>query len=454
MCARCSDFPLSLSLSFFLKGEHDWWAKVVTPFFNEIAHIPFWIHDPRHPEAGGTTSDALCTTIDLPPTLLEYFKVGVPGDMQGVGLRARLRDVVLGGVVGDRGRRRRREEGRGGGTGGAGDAGRAGGVGGKGGADSAGGKGGAGIKERDGTVSRIGGEEDVDVGDDGGDYVGDYVDARPALIYGVHGGQVNVTDGRYVYMRGAANNDNTPLFEYTLMPTHMRSRFHPAELRKWERHDGFTFTKRARVMQIKARTHRFFTDKETGPIARGRMATLLFDLELDPGMEAPLDAVDVEARMIRLMLYEMALNDSPPEQYTRLGLPMPSVTPLCGVPGGPPSSNTRAPHRKAAATTSTITATATATTTAAGSATATATTATAATTTTARAASAASVTIVLPPDEAIRTACRLGTEAGVGDAVHGGAGAPGATPFMPGTRFPENLRLRPGYAFGPAASKL
>ena len=58
-------------------------------------------------------------------------------------------------------------------------------------------------------MSRISGEEDFDVGDDGGDYVGDYVDARPALIYGVHGGQVNVTDGRYVYMRGAANNDNT-----------------------------------------------------------------------------------------------------------------------------------------------------------------------------------------------------------------------------------------------------
>lgn len=26
----------------FLMGEHDWWAKVVTPFFHEITHIPFW----------------------------------------------------------------------------------------------------------------------------------------------------------------------------------------------------------------------------------------------------------------------------------------------------------------------------------------------------------------------------------------------------------------------------
>ena len=42
-------------------------------------------------------------------------------------------------------------------------------------------------------------------------------------MFGVHGGQVNVTDGRYVYMRGPARADNAPLSEYTLMPTHMRA---------------------------------------------------------------------------------------------------------------------------------------------------------------------------------------------------------------------------------------
>ena len=45
---------------------------------------------------------------------------------------------------------------------------------------------------------------------------------REAAIFGNHGGQVNVTDGRYVYMRAPTRPDNQPLYNYTLMPTHMR----------------------------------------------------------------------------------------------------------------------------------------------------------------------------------------------------------------------------------------
>ena len=107
----------------FLMGEHDWWAKVVTPFFQEVAHIPFWVYDPRIPECVNTTSQALAQTIDLAPTVLDYFDIPVPPDMQG----RRLLDAMR--------------------------------------------------------------------GDDA---------IRSASLYGVMGGQVNVTDGRYVYMRGCA----------------------------------------------------------------------------------------------------------------------------------------------------------------------------------------------------------------------------------------------------------
>ncbi len=31
----------------FLLGEHDWWAKMVQPFYNEVAHTPLFIWDPR-----------------------------------------------------------------------------------------------------------------------------------------------------------------------------------------------------------------------------------------------------------------------------------------------------------------------------------------------------------------------------------------------------------------------
>ena len=49
----------------FLMGEHDWWAKVVTPFFQEIAHIPFWCYDPRYPNCKNVQSEQLAQTIDL-----------------------------------------------------------------------------------------------------------------------------------------------------------------------------------------------------------------------------------------------------------------------------------------------------------------------------------------------------------------------------------------------------
>ncbi len=49
------------------------------------------------------------------------------------------------------------------------------------------------------------------------------------VMFGVFGGHVNVTGGRTVYMR-LCGAENGPLYEYTLMPTHMRARFSPAEL--------------------------------------------------------------------------------------------------------------------------------------------------------------------------------------------------------------------------------
>ena len=66
-----------------LMGEHDWLAKVVTPFFQEIAHIPFWAYDPRNSNEINKKSNALAQTIDLGPTILDYFDIPLTEDMQG-----------------------------------------------------------------------------------------------------------------------------------------------------------------------------------------------------------------------------------------------------------------------------------------------------------------------------------------------------------------------------------
>ncbi|WP_341414961.1 sulfatase [Paenibacillus filicis] len=212
----------------FLLGEHDQWAKCVQPFYNEVAHTPLFIWDPRT-GVQGERRQSLVQTIDLPATLLDYFGVGLPKDMQGQPLRRTI-------------------------------------------------------------------ETDEPI--------------REGALFGIHGGHVNVTDGRYVYMRAAANADNRPLYNYTLMPTHMRSRFHPQELQNIELANPFSFTKQIQTLKIPARTwgnlHAF--------------GTLLYDVHNDPQQKSQLQDSKIEARMLSLMKQLMRENEAPDEQYERLGI--------------------------------------------------------------------------------------------------------------------------------------
>ena len=101
----------------FLLGEHDWWAKGAMPWYNELANTPLFIWDPRC-GCCNVERRSLVQTIDLAPTLLEYFNVdpfsppyqggvgGGYGDMQGVPLRdtiandAPVREAALYGLFG------------------------------------------------------------------------------------------------------------------------------------------------------------------------------------------------------------------------------------------------------------------------------------------------------------------------------------------------------------------
>ncbi|WP_319518470.1 sulfatase [uncultured Martelella sp.] len=135
---------------------------------------------------------------------------------------------------------------------------------------------------------------------------------REAGLFGMFGSHVSVTDGRYVYMRASATPENRPLFEHTLMPTHMRARFSPEELAEAELFPpSFSFTKGAPVLKMPAWTM-------GSPWSYG---TLLFDLETDPEQETPLDDPALELRMIGLLVDLMRRNEAPAEQFERLGLP-------------------------------------------------------------------------------------------------------------------------------------
>jgi hypothetical protein len=70
----------------FLLGEHDWWAKIRMPCYDEVAHIPLFIHHPDFSNQAGTRRQSLSQTIDLMPTILEVFGVEPPSEVEGKSL--------------------------------------------------------------------------------------------------------------------------------------------------------------------------------------------------------------------------------------------------------------------------------------------------------------------------------------------------------------------------------
>jgi hypothetical protein len=110
-------------------------------------------------------------------------------------------------------------------------------------------------------------------------------------------------------------DDNQPLYNYTLMPTHMRKFFSLDELRTMEKSEGFSFTKEIPLMRIKS------SEDESGDTAlKWKFGTRLYDLIEDPTQENPIEDKEIEQCMIDNMVRIMVDNEAPEEQYVRLNL--------------------------------------------------------------------------------------------------------------------------------------
>lgn len=217
----------------FCLGEHDCWAKIWLPFYEEIARTPFFIWDPRLGVGGESRKSLAQPSIDLAPTYLDFFGLEPSRQMTGKSLRP--------------------------------------------------------IVENDTPV-------------------------RETALFGQFGLQVNITDGRYVYMRGANPGKEDCLNEYTLMPAHMKCAFPAAELLNHSLAEPFSFTKGIQPLSIPAVPWEF-SDKHPD-----RAKTLLYDLKTDPGQTAPIHDPEVEAKMVAAMKSHFAEVDAPREQYERLGI--------------------------------------------------------------------------------------------------------------------------------------
>jgi hypothetical protein len=112
-------------------------------------------------------------------------------------------------------------------------------------------------------------------------------------------------------MRAPVNPDSSPLYNYTLMPTHMHSFFSLEELHTAEQVEPFSFTKGCKPLKMKANP---FMSSQHG---HGNM---LFDLESDIDQTTPIDDPETEKRMIEIMRRLMKENDAPLEQFERIGL--------------------------------------------------------------------------------------------------------------------------------------
>ena len=66
----------------YMLGERGWWAKSVMPWYDETIHTPLFVWDPRAGFAGERRR-SLVQTIDIAPTLLEFFGLPLTPDMQG-----------------------------------------------------------------------------------------------------------------------------------------------------------------------------------------------------------------------------------------------------------------------------------------------------------------------------------------------------------------------------------
>ncbi|MBT9776598.1 sulfatase-like hydrolase/transferase [Clostridium sp. MCC353] len=220
----------------FLLGEHNWWGKVMMPYFNEIAHTPLFIWDPRA-KAAGERRQALVQTIDLAPTILDFFGLEIPENMQGKALLKVMKDD-----------------------------------------------------------SKI----------------------RDYALFGQHGVHVNITDGRYVYMRAPVKGKENELFNYVIMPNSYPGGIGVEEMNSVEAFAGFNFTKGMPVWKMKGG----YGIKTMGfpPKKLLEFGTLLYDLEEDPMQEHPIKDEEVEKRMKINMVQLMMENDAPEEQYIRIGL--------------------------------------------------------------------------------------------------------------------------------------
>ena len=145
---------------------------------------------------------------------------------------------------------------------------------------------------------------------------------RETAIFGYFGKALNLTDGRYVYMRNPVNADAGPLHAYTAMPVRGLNAWFPRETHErmeMGRYFGHTYNMPLYKMPEQGEIPAHHDGREEAYVARHQ----LFDLAADPQQAHPLDDAEREAQFVGRLTAHLAACEAQPEQYTRLGLAPP-----------------------------------------------------------------------------------------------------------------------------------
>lgn len=134
---------------------------------------------------------------------------------------------------------------------------------------------------------------------------------RQAALYGWFGQTVNVTDGRYTYLRAPATEANQPLYRYFLTPGTFSMRdvcskafYEEATLGQYLPYTDYPV--------IRSRAHK--------PRSEDWAQTLLFDIQRDYAQTENLVGSEAEAACEQLLRDTLRAMDAPPWQFERLGL--------------------------------------------------------------------------------------------------------------------------------------
>ena len=232
MYDMCKDTILIVNTDHgFLLGEHEFLGKNFPPMYEELVHLPFFLHLPNKEPM---TISALCQTIDIPATLLDAFQLPIPKRMMGKSLLSLL----------------------------------------------------------EGTCHTL--HEDI--------------------LYGVFGSYVCYFDGEYTLMKAPFTKDNTPLYQYTLMPTRTRGFIEDAYLQQAKLCMMDEYSHHIPVLQI-----------PSSPIKicgyeRARIKDVLFSLTNDPKQKHPIVEEKQYDFICRKLVKKMKEAQAPQEQFVRLGL--------------------------------------------------------------------------------------------------------------------------------------